>query len=355
MTRPLPRLGLPAALAVFLVVSLFGLLPARTGFALDDIARPLLESRTVRCTTTGVMKGMPVLTTTGMFRGSKWRQTDEARGTITIHDSSAGTTLTLQPKEKSAHLLQALNRDPKDIEQSDFLSFLRNAIQLKEIDERITQVALGEREVGGKTLVGYRLDGGGARMDLWGEKATGLPHSIVMVMASFPDMEVTMADFEFDVAIDESMLSLIPPAGYTVTRETIDMSLRSESGLVKALAVMSDLNDGVYPDTINVSVAQRAVKLLAGKLTGQAAEEREATLKHRSNLLRAGFAFANQLPREADATYAGRGVSRNDADRAIFWYKPEGEESYRVLYADLTFGSSDTEPDEEGIQKLALP
>jgi len=33
--------------------------------------------------------------------------------------------------------------------------------------------------------------------------------------------------------------------------------------------------------------------------------------------------------------YAGSGVKFGEADKAIFWYQPEGSETYRVIYGDL--------------------
>jgi hypothetical protein len=34
--------------------------------------------------------------------------------------------------------------------------------------------------------------------------------------------------------------------------------------------------------------------------------------------------------------YAGNGVKFGDAETAIFWYQPEGSETYRVIYGDLS-------------------
>jgi len=34
--------------------------------------------------------------------------------------------------------------------------------------------------------------------------------------------------------------------------------------------------------------------------------------------------------------YAGADVKFGDAEKAIFWYRPEGAETYRVIYGDLS-------------------
>jgi len=42
------------------------------------------------------------------------------------------------------------------------------------------------------------------------------------------------------------------------------------------------------------------------------------------------------LPADSDWHYAGKGVAMGEADRAIFWYRPQDSTSYRVIYGDLT-------------------
>jgi hypothetical protein len=37
-----------------------------------------------------------------------------------------------------------------------------------------------------------------------------------------------------------------------------------------------------------------------------------------------------------DRHYAGNGVKVGEADKAIFWYLPEGSGAYRVIYGDLS-------------------
>jgi hypothetical protein len=57
-----------------------------------------------------------------------------------------------------------------------------------------------------------------------------------------------------------------------------------------------------------------------------------------------GIFFANGLPPEADAHYAGKGVKFGTADKPIFWYRPKNAKNYRVIYADLSVRDADTPP-----------
>ena len=46
--------------------------------------------------------------------------------------------------------------------------------------------------------------------------------------------------------------------------------------------------------------------------------------------------FVQQLPADSDCHYAGKDVKYGDANTPIFWYRPEGSKTYRVIYGDLS-------------------
>lgn len=49
-----------------------------------------------------------------------------------------------------------------------------------------------------------------------------------------------------------------------------------------------------------------------------------------------GLVFAITLPASSNWHYAGKGLKLGDASKAVFWYRPEGSQSYRVIYGDLS-------------------
>ncbi|HTU26321.1 MAG TPA: DUF1559 domain-containing protein, partial [Pirellulales bacterium] len=65
--------------------------------------------------------------------------------------------------------------------------------------------------------------------------------------------------------------------------------------------------------------------------------------------------FAWFLKPAADAHYAGKGIRRNEPDRPIFWYKPEGSDKYRVIYATLAIRNATTPPDVPGAVRVEMP
>jgi len=49
-----------------------------------------------------------------------------------------------------------------------------------------------------------------------------------------------------------------------------------------------------------------------------------------------GLTFLLNLPAESNWRYAGEDVKFGDVNSAIFWYRLEGSETYRVIYGDLS-------------------
>ena len=68
-----------------------------------------------------------------------------------------------------------------------------------------------------------------------------------------------------------------------------------------------------------------------------------------------GSTFVVSLPPEADAHYAGKGVSLGAADTPIFWYRPKDAKAYRVIYADLSVRDADVSPNVPNAQPVPGP
>ncbi len=170
-------------------------------------------------------------------------------------------------------------------------------------------------------------------------------------MASLPNAEVTMTEFEFDVELDDALFSLVPPAGYTVTKNITDLSKPKEEDLIAALRQFTDLNDGSFPDSINMEVALTVL----GKLqaTSKSDEDKSKEISRVVGLLTRGFMFPLTLPVESNAAYAGKGATRQDANKPIFWYQsPQGKGVIRVIHADLSVVETDQVPQADGVQRF---
>ena len=115
-------------------------------------------------------------------------------------------------------------------------------------------------------------------------------------------------------------------------------------------------------DFISVVITPRRTKDKSGRFTGSALIRSFLLFLRRtppfltprefpnSGLLKAqaklqrGIMFALQLPPEADAHYAGKGVLPGAVNTPIFWYRPKDSQTYRVIYADLSILDMDVSP-----------
>ena len=80
----------------------------------------------------------------------------------------------------------------------------------------VKRESLGEKDIDGRRVVGFRISLPAAVFSVWGDPKTGLPVRIEATMAMMPNVKITMSDFEFNVDMDESLFSVEPPAGYEV-------------------------------------------------------------------------------------------------------------------------------------------
>jgi hypothetical protein len=142
-----------------------------------------------------------------------------------------------------------------------------------------------------------------------------------------------------------------PPAGYKVQKLTVPVngSPAEEKDLIETLRRYSQLRGGALPDQLDVMAFTKPfqedwAKSHPMKDGSPSEAERQEQLNGMLKFVR-GLSFAfEQLPREADAHYAGKGVKVGAADTPVFWYRPGGAKRYRVIYADLSVREADKAP-----------
>jgi hypothetical protein len=255
---------------------------------------------------------------------------------------------------------------------------------------------LGKKEIDGRTAVGFRTRGEMGEMTLWADPETARPIRVEVSGEMFADVHLVMDHFQYDVALDPSLFSLEPPAGYST--QAMNVTMPVEEDLLRTLRTVAEHNKGRFPTKLGmnkeVMVAAMAVikpemdKLmnddeleakmdkLAAKYGGkdklrakygkelppaikaelaQAATPTPATMaeymKATVPLIQKelqGITFYTMLKPENDPHYIGGGVKLGTPDYPILWYKPTGTEKYRVIYADLSV--KDMTPDD--VKKL---
>jgi len=125
------------------------------------------------------------------------------------------------------------------------------------------------------------------------------------------------------------------PDGYRLVeskKREFDMGTPTEQDLVECLRIWAEvLLDGNFPEKIGMTELTKILPQAEAKLTEWVASAEEGTQKGMA--LGKGMLFIMGIE---DHHYAGNGVKVGEADKAIFWYLPEGAETYRVIYGDLS-------------------
>jgi hypothetical protein len=88
-------------------------------------------------------------------------------------------------------------------------------------------------------------------MELWSNPETSLPIRIVVHSGIHGETTATFSDFVFNTNMDESLFSVVPPAGYTVNREKVDRRPNQEKDLVEMFREYTKLLDGEFPQSLD--------------------------------------------------------------------------------------------------------
>ncbi|MGD0516208.1 MAG: hypothetical protein ABSA26_01615 [Thermoguttaceae bacterium] len=427
--------------------------------AYADFVKPLLEAKTARFKITTETMGVDggKNTTVVMRLGPSRMRSESDIGetpnnpkskSVIIWDGYQGKTLQLDPKLKLATVCDDVDRlKDKTPKVADILggwgSFFLD-IQKPDVKHE----PLGEKDIDGRHVIGFRITTLGGVIEVWGDPKTGMPVRIDQTMALMHNLKVkiTVSDFELNVDLDESLFSVEPPAGYKVTivRQTND-GPPGERSLIETFQWYGFFSDGELPDSLdlrkieafydqksyreliwdictplsgnldekkrrkieeflqNITVWEKEYdseekkpnkeekakyeeqgekfeeelynlvdwdKIAPGKknLTREQKEQYEQAYTEKfmnecpmagniggTGENQGGVFFANGLPPEADAHYAGKGVKLGAADRPIFWYRPKDSKKYRVIYADLSVRDADTPPSVPNAQPVPGP
>jgi hypothetical protein len=111
--------------------------------------------------------------------------------------------------------------------------------------------------------------------------------------------------------------------------------------LIETFRAWAELSGGKFPSELNMGAIKELDQAFANKGVKPDKEKglSDPALQEFVQLfqkLTRGLTFAMALPEGADWHYVGAEATFGDATEPIFWYRPEGSETYRVVYADLS-------------------
>jgi outer membrane lipoprotein-sorting protein len=327
MKSPVTKIAAAAVIiiAVLIGIHYFGVSIPSTSVVFADVVERLHNARTMTYTANATTE-IEIA-----FKKPGYMRTTMPGGFVTVIDWTQGKGLSTLPT-RNQFIEMEMSNLPHDPAQQQF-----NVIEkLRTLPDRADE-ELGTKEIDGRVLQGFRVTEEDVINTVWIDLQT---RELVIVETEFinaPGMNVVMTDFQFDVELDDSLFSLTPPDGYTRVEVQADVSGVTEHDLIEYLRVWSSwTKDGTFPPTFNPMELQKVAMEMEqqGKFgDGQTTEqqrERDAMTMYR------GIMFLTQLPAESNWRYAGEDVKFGDAGTPIFWYRPEGAETYRVIYGDLS-------------------
>jgi hypothetical protein len=261
----------------------------------------------------------------GYFRSST------ADGYVTVLQATANGVkgISLVPPTKSYVVFEMANM-PNDPAKDPWVTIER----LRALPTR-ADAALGRQEIDGRLLEGFQVREEDATTTVWLDPRTGVLVRAEVEFARTPGMNTILSDFQFDVVLPDSFFSVAPPEGYTPVQVAADAAGVTEQDFIEFLRLWSNWTvDATFPPMVTgVEIARVAVQMAReGKFVGPYAPaygaERQPQVMYR------GMVFSGQLP-GGTWRYAGQNVRFGDPAAPIFWYRPQGSVTWRVIYADL--------------------
>ena len=319
-----------AAAAVIIIAVTVGILQFGSGTVTwAKVIEPILNARTIICDMIiGDDENNP--STHEIIVGSRIRRTISNMPNMTmVIDLDSATMLVLDSEAKTASYID-IQGDLSDRTQS-YVNFLRNIIMRLKENPNIEE--LGEQIIDGRKAVGFTGRGPNDEVTIWADAKTALPIRIYLRVGQ---MCAILKNFELDAPVDDSLISMDVPPGYTKKDTQFDLGNATEQDFVESLRVWARvLGDGTFPEAIGTESAMKEVPMLGQKIGKLNLSEEQAT--------QMGMAFGKGIlfhqmidTRGDDWHYAGAGVKLGDAEKAIFWYQPKGSQTYRVIYGDLS-------------------
>ncbi|MHC4580652.1 MAG: hypothetical protein ACYS14_04290, partial [Planctomycetota bacterium] len=150
------------------------------------------------------------------------------------------------------------------------------------------------------------------------------------------EFSFTMKNFEFDAVVDESLVSMEVPDGYALQKTDVELGNSTEEDFVESLRIWAGMiGDGTFPETVGSQSAMKEMPTLVQKVDALQVSEEQGTQIGIS--FARGLMFHQMLENQGgEWHYTGAGVKLGDADTPVFWYQPQGQQTYRVIYGDLS-------------------
>lgn len=316
------------------IAALIGHLTIGTGattVAWADVQNHIRSIQTMSFAMTMQMPNQPEMRMTMKIKepGLMRQDMDSPQEAHNIFNMQQEMGVMLVPAQKAAVRMSFAGLDPamkKKMDEQDFSQSFK-----KMLGENATEI--GVREIDGRKAKGFHLvqgpmaSMGMKNIEIWVDAATGAPVEMSM---EFGPGKAKYTDFRFNEPMDDSLFSLEIPEGYEVKEMSIQVGPATAEDVVLVLKMWTKARGGTFPDSLDPANFGQDVQ--GAKDHGLEKPNEQEMMDFTQAFTR--FLMMTQKP-EAKVTYAGAGVMLGDAATPIFWYKPEGSQTYKVIYGDL--------------------
>jgi hypothetical protein len=314
-----------AAAAIIIIAVLIGFNPMKPSITIAQVVEPILNAKTmIYDFLVGDEVTSPIIH--DIIVGQRIRRTiSNMPGMTHIIDLESAQMLVLTDGEKTAAYIDI--RGQLGDRTQGYVKFLRQAVtNLKDNYEE-----LGEQEIEGRKTIAFQASGPNEGIKIWADPETALP---VRIELGVGQMFVILKNFQFDAPIDDSLMSMDVPTGYTLKEAGFDFTDATEQDFIESLRIWAEvIGDGTFPDAIGTESTMKAMPTLVQKLGKMQVTEEEGTQLGMS--FGKGMLFHQILETQGKWQYTGDGVQYGDAEKVVFRYQPKGSQTWRVIYGDL--------------------
>jgi outer membrane lipoprotein-sorting protein len=266
------RIAKLAAAAAIVIIGLwvmndFGVSVDGSSSAFAEIVRPLLDAKNGRFSVTTQIQGGPVEVTEVVFSEPGRTRLTCDDGRIIVADMDAGKVMVCDAGNMKATLMEVSGNGSIPQNRFNVLLGIRELLRLACSDSEELVESLGEAEIDGMPVSGYCVTDRDVTVTVWVRAGTDLPFSVELSVGSVPETVThTVRNIDYDVVVDESLFSLVPPVEYELTLVSVDdmaapmlisgIVRDAETGRVIAGASVSD--DGYGPKPYKNSLTDSA-------------------------------------------------------------------------------------------------
>ncbi len=320
------------AIALILGIHLLGNSAAEANVTWAQVADDILNAETA---TFDVALGSGLVIKN--IVGNQCRKQIIGNGLEQIIDYNTGQALILNHVKKTAHYADIGNIINYS---TNWFQYLKDKIEILKLSPNTKVVALGTRNIADRPTDGLHIYNDSIDLKIWTDVEDNLP-ALIINDKTLGQSTLEMRNFKFNIPVEEFALSMEVPEEYTLEPLALDFANPTEQDLIEALNIWANIySDGHFPDKLD------GVALLVsqGEIINKKTDELGMTEKEKSEAsiqIVKGLLFIQNLALDSDWQYTGKGIATDDAMSIIFRYKPEGSETYRVIYGDLAVEDAD--------------